>query len=440
MDKAKGTPSLFASLNNNTTPATRLVWQDLMGETRSPPKQDDEITPNERILWDNSIPSYGSYISPMIGRKGRKRARSSSPASSPSHPMPETPAVNVKKLTQALKTPNADPTLELWDRFALQGGNGTSPSGLTNPLLSHLMVSSSPRPSKDAAPHSERSLRKAISCGTQWPKRRKTERAGPVSTSTSQESPNGDSKTSMVSALLKTVTGEINKSTYLENQRDRAPDSPSPQKRSQTRRARVSQSPSKRQRATSNPTLPLPPLPPNANVVDLTEELETGAGAKCSSDYGDDEFDDDTLLELDADLYTIPEHEDDDHTLVAPTVQEPAVVKVNDRDDETSTCDDDFGDIDDDLLEAAEDILTKAASQQHPLNTTTTNIIRGQESDSIPRQVPDILGEEEDDPYGDDFGDFDFDAAELAATQSASASRDTGSASSLPSHVRTVYR
>jgi DNA replication ATP-dependent helicase Dna2 len=168
-------------------------------------------------------------------------------------------------------------------------------------------------------------------------------------------------------------------------------------------------------------------------MVDFGEETESEAAAavKDSSDYGDDEFDDDTLLELDADLYTIQE---DDSTLVASAfpVEKAAATNGNQTNDETNTFDDDFGDLDDDLLEAAEDILTKVASQQHP-QSVTTNVTKGQET--MPRHVPGVLDGEEDDPYGDDFGDFDFDAAELAATQSASAGRNTV-ADSYSQHVR----
>jgi DNA replication ATP-dependent helicase Dna2 len=191
----------------------------------------------------------------------------------------------------------------------------------------------------------------------------------------------------------------------------------------------------------SNPTVLPQPLNVHVDMIDLAEETETDAGSavKYSSDYGDDEFDDDTLLELDANLCTIQE---DDSTLVASefAVQRAAAVvhiKENDENkDETSTMDDDFGDLDDDLLEAAEDILTKVASQGYS-QPATTNINKGQ--DTLPRQVPGVLDGEEDDPYGDDFGDFDFDAAELAATQSASASRNTGT-DAYSQHVRIIHR
>ncbi|KAB5566525.1 hypothetical protein GE09DRAFT_1107118, partial [Coniochaeta sp. 2T2.1] len=318
-------------------PATRLVWQDLMGEKKTPQQDDDDEPPVEQLLWHNIRDEVSQRISPMIGRRKRKRARSSSPASSPSHAMPTTPAVNVKELTQALKTPNADPTLQLWDRFTLPGGNAASPSGLTNPLISHLLVSSSPRPARDGAgvsqQQSEGGLRRAISLGTQWPKRRKIFQHGPDSNVTSQGSPNGDSKSSMVSALLKTVTGELNKSVSLERHSEplKSPSpSLSPLKRSNLRRS-ASQSPSRRLVPPNKPTETRPIM--HFDTSDSAEEARDAG--KSSSDYGDDDFDEDTLLELDATVYTIPDEE--------PMKDAAAteVVMPNEQEGDTTTMDED---------------------------------------------------------------------------------------------------
>lgn len=413
--------------DSTPTPVTKLVWQDLMGEKDSPVNEDDEEAPAEQLLWHNIPDRLSQRISPMIGRKKRKRARSSSPASSPSNAMPTTPAVDIRKLSQALKTPNADPTLELWDRFALHGGNGASPSGLTNPLLSHLLVSSSPRPPKDGGTttqqQSESGLRRAISCGTQWPKRRKIFQNGPDSAVTSQGSPNGDSKSSMVSALLKTVTGELNKSTSFERQ-DEQPKSPSPQERNSSRRDSPSQSPSRRAAMATMATTTRPAI-----HFDEGESFqETRGSGTSSSDYGDDDFDEDTLLELDATVYTIP---DEEQTQAVAT--DKAIVADEEYED-TTTMDDDFGDFDDDLLDAAEDIMIKAASQ-HILTTNAEDT--GQNVGISPQHPATIPKKEEDDPYSDDLGDFDFDAAELAATQTTQSARRTGSSFPL---VRMVVR
>lgn len=413
------------NLNHAKTPIGRLAWQDLLGETRTP-KKDEEASPTERIMWRNDRDKISSAIFPMISRHGRKRARSSSPISSPSNSKPTTPAVNVKKLTQALKTPHADPALELWDRFSLPGEDRGTPSGLTNPLLAQLMISSSPRPVKDGGTttHGESSLRRAFSCGLHWPKRRKLDRSGQDSSVTFQGSPRGDSKSSMVSALLETVTGEINKSDDMEA-RSRAPTSPSPspQKKSQTRRGkgRARASPTTRSAASS----PVSLTEPNCSGGDGDSAGERGSADKQSSDYGDDDFDDDTLFELDAGMVTL---KDDDATLVSELVA--AQNDIGDAAQESAkpaTLDDGFDEVDDDLFDVAEDMLVMGP--QTASEATDQGSRHGGRTKYVAKQ-------EEDDPYGDAFsGDFDFEAVELAATQQASRTR-----SSLPSlpHVRTV--
>ncbi len=81
--------------------------------------------------------------------------------------------------------------------------------------------------------------------------------------------------------------------------------------------------------------------------------------------------------------------------------------------------DDDFGDLDDEVLDAAEDIMAKAASQ-HTFSTANA----GKNMTVSPRRPPNMPKEEEDELYGDDFGDIDLDAVELAATQSRPARTD----------------
>ncbi|TGJ79935.1 hypothetical protein E0Z10_g8828 [Xylaria hypoxylon] len=122
------------------TPVNRLAWQDLIGDS-DVKGDDEEASPQEKIGWDTKQrPMYG--VSPMPRKRGSKRARSSSPVSSP--------AVNVQKLSAALKSPRADPAIELWDRFSLSGSTATTPLGAANPALAQIMVSSSPQPPKFA--------------------------------------------------------------------------------------------------------------------------------------------------------------------------------------------------------------------------------------------------------------------------------------------------
>ena len=364
-------------------------------------KKDNEAehhSPSERILWRNDPDAKQPVaLSPLLPRKGRKRARSSSPISSPATKC-ATPAVDVKKLAQVLKTPRADPALELWDRFAVPGSNA-SPSGLTNPLIAQLMVSSSPRPLRDgSAPGSERPLRKAVSCGANWPKRRKMERFD----SDSGDVPGGKAKSSMVSDLLETVNGEITRSTSakVQTQQQRKLSSP------KTHSAQMSPT-DVQSYVEHSPCRPQPGSSPLANKSSRgnvrSDSATTAAPAdKPSSDYGDDDFDEETIMQLDASIHLA---EGDDFTLVeSSSDQAPLAPKI---------CEDDFGDLDDDLFDGVEDLVAEVEANQ-----MSQHNFQGQQ-----HTKPALKGGGvDDDAYGDDddFGDVDFDAIELAATQAAS--------------------
>ncbi|KAH9208381.1 hypothetical protein DL95DRAFT_395323, partial [Leptodontidium sp. 2 PMI_412] len=138
-----------------STPAGRLALPDLigMGDVRRPVQS---VSPEERIEWDQKEKGSGSGAFGGI-RRARKRARSSSPTGS-------SPA-------RALH-PQVDPGSELWGRYSFSGSNAPTPQGLPVPALAHLMQTSSPQPTKEGvAPRSGSGLRRANSCGNQFPKR-----------------------------------------------------------------------------------------------------------------------------------------------------------------------------------------------------------------------------------------------------------------------------
>ena len=390
------------------TPVSRLAWQDLMG-VADPDKQEENTSPNERLLWHNEHDDVAAKISPLIPRRGKKRARSSSPISSPMR----TPAVNVKKLAKALKKPRADPALDLWDRFAVGGPDSKNPLGATNPALAHLMVSSSPRPQKDGTPvHAQSILRRAMSCGTHWPKRRRVESASECNSANETEDA---TKSSMVTALLETVNGEINKTEEAEEDFC-GMESPSIKKRRSPREPRLPP------KSTASR-----PFSHNINSTTATgnraHSPETRRVTTPTSDYGDDEFDDDTLLELDASLLS----GQDDARSFSAAAETLVDVTVGATDwqgpKQEVSADDEFDDVDDDLLAAAEDMIVDVPANNSSKPTPV----------SPPKAVHLDGGTTDDELYGDDFGgDFDFEAAELAATQT------VGETTSSLMRVRTI--
>ncbi|KAI8965345.1 hypothetical protein F5Y11DRAFT_8379 [Daldinia sp. FL1419] len=398
------TPNVIVSNESATTPINRLAWQDLVGTIEA--EEEEESSPNEKIGWDTKEDiQHRVKLSPVMpGKRGKKRARSSSPISSPApHSKSRIPAVNVEKLSRALKSPHADPALELWDKFSFNGSTTVASSGAMNPALAQIMVSSSPRPSRVTG---EGGLRRAISCGENWPKRRRVERAEaarPAKTNV-EESPTRSSKSSMVNALLQSVTGELNRSKAIQVRQD-ALESPSRKKNSGQLRAQIPNSPTKQQ-----PFAKPSPSTFTAKSVPAAEKSEPEETLlDALSDYGDDDFDEDMLMELGASIgqscvgsvkaLAVPPADTGQAADQQPNI-------------EPEPFDDEFNDMDDDVFAAAQDLMTQIDETHVPSHPVADVAQNG------PTPTSNSLA---DDIYDDDFGgDFDFDAAEIAATQSAS--------------------
>ncbi|KAI1141719.1 hypothetical protein F5Y05DRAFT_271723 [Hypoxylon sp. FL0543] len=407
---------LSVSKESTTTPANRLVWQDLVGLTETK-DEEEETSPNERIGWDTrEDPQHRLKLSPVMpGKRGKKRARSSSPVSSPvSISKLHTPTVNVEKLSRALKSPHADPALELWDRFSLSSSTSVTPLGAMNSALAQIMVSSSPRPSTESG------LRRAVSCGENWPKRRRVERreaTRPMEAGI-EESPSRRSKSSMVNALLKSVTGELNRSKAIEARQD-ALRSPSPKKKCSQPMAQTPSSPT-RPESLAKPSAPLF----TNNSVEAVGIAGPEAPADALSDYGDDDFDDDTLMELDASLCQ-PQEEQAEEDSSIPPADTGQISCQQQSEREPTSFDDEFADMDDDVFAAAEDLITQIDSSRSSRGNPHTPA-----QPPVPIQERPIIVADDhvEDVFGDDFGgDFDFDAAEMAATQSVSSKKMNGS-------------
>ncbi|PSR97394.1 hypothetical protein BD289DRAFT_100583 [Coniella lustricola] len=401
-----------------STPVSRLAWQDLMGAVDVEDQNKNNTSPDERLEWHNGGDESDATISPIVPRRAKKRARSSSPVASPAMDKHKPPAVNVSKLKQALQSPDADPALDLWDRFVSDGPNSKTPLGVTNPALAQLMVSSSPRPPKMAGEiattRGGSNLRRAMSCGTHWPKRRRVDTASESGLTINR----GNSKSSMVNALLETVNDEINKSDDVtqeeeeeeeeeEEQENIGMDSPS------FRRQRSPSLPEDAPEPAGKHQQPSPAAP----ATMAKQPLANGQQYPKTPiwDYGDDDFgdiDESTLWELDASLLSCQAEVRSpavlDQTPVAPHLTKPGKSRQAPLHDDFDDLDDD---LDDALLVVAEEMMADIAENKSSANDPP-----------IPAKAVHLDGRtiENDDLYGDDFGgDFDFEAVELAATQSA---------------------
>ena len=163
------------------TPATRLPLADLVGnvdesiQARLP----QEISPEDHLFW---MPNSSFSATKTPGRRSRKRARSSSPASSrreiSTHFSPERQDLSVEPGRKLLRTPQVDPVVDLWNRYVPQASSRETQKAPVQPAFHYLMNEASPRsPGKNAVSSKSR-LRRWTSEGNQWSshhaKRRKT--------------------------------------------------------------------------------------------------------------------------------------------------------------------------------------------------------------------------------------------------------------------------
>lgn len=167
------TPQLPHANTFPCTPGARLPLEDLIGnfdeDARRPEPQ--EQSPEEQIGW---IPNSSSTL--LTPHRKRKRARSSSPSCpTTSSQRQEASAFFGGSGTQSeKKTPEADPTADLWLRYGAGKDIGDT---LKLPDFSHLMAQASPRPLE--TPVKSAGLRRWASTGNDWPssksKRRRTD-------------------------------------------------------------------------------------------------------------------------------------------------------------------------------------------------------------------------------------------------------------------------
>lgn len=120
------------------------------------------------------------------------------------------------------------------------------------------------------------------------------------------------------------------------------------------------------------------------------------------SDYGDDDFDEDTFMELEATINAGPEPSQP--TATPTPMARTAVPRPKIQNHTKAAIEDEFGDLDDDIFDDTEELELNPQPKASVVSLETMQNVN----------------EEEDDEFGDDFdGDIDFEAVELAATQSA---------------------
>jgi DNA replication ATP-dependent helicase Dna2 len=166
-----------------STPATRLPLADLIGNPDDSRVAAQNITPEENVLWRHAQTPSSSHPAITPANK-RKRARSSSPVSSSQNEQSNFFAENresfdVQGLQASLRTPQADPAADLWNRYAINASVNDGETANKSVAFAHLIKDASPRSSETAG--SVSGLRRWASCGVEWPasttKRRRVSRS-----------------------------------------------------------------------------------------------------------------------------------------------------------------------------------------------------------------------------------------------------------------------
>jgi hypothetical protein len=161
------------------TPCSRVALPDLISMVDVGNIELSQTTPDDGVSWKYDPHATGSSMtSQNRTQRGKKRARSSSPVPSPaahtsSYFLGKQGAFDLQPLNVSLKTPQAGPGPDLWDRYALESDKAAARAA-QNPALAHIMDTSSPRhQNSEAFGIKASTLKRSISCGDNFPKRRR---------------------------------------------------------------------------------------------------------------------------------------------------------------------------------------------------------------------------------------------------------------------------
>lgn len=310
------------------TPVGKVPLTDLLASGDGTSRQHLNLTPIERVLWNNSPVGSESEIS---RQRGRKRAHSSSSASSSPNEASHyfggsNPHLDLQEVQKAFKTPKADPADDLWSRYSLNTGieGKRSPTALASLAFTQLIHSSSPQtPASHLQSKEGGGLRRALSC-IEWPtsaaKRRRLQLSGTYKDSNGGSARNErgpdtkeSSKMSRVSFLVGKIHEGLTKPPATEEFSSSMPAASSPIARivnDLTDRDKTEQQESRTamdevvtvlsQTAVASKEHIPPALVLSAEeIADLEKDAE-------SSDFGDDDLDLEMLETMDVTLKTFP--------------------------------------------------------------------------------------------------------------------------------------
>ena len=154
-----------AALGYPQTPVGRVPLQELIHNDGNLLEAIPNISPTEQVVWNRSPQSSDQMDTPALRRGKRKRQpsepSSSQPQASNHFVMEGRRPPNEGNAPGLLRTPQADPVKELWNRYSIDGPERTP---ITSAAVARFLNSSSPR-----CNDSERGLQRSLTCGSAWP-------------------------------------------------------------------------------------------------------------------------------------------------------------------------------------------------------------------------------------------------------------------------------
>ncbi|PYH42118.1 bifunctional ATP-dependent DNA helicase/ssDNA endodeoxyribonuclease DNA2, partial [Aspergillus saccharolyticus JOP 1030-1] len=284
------------------TPGNRIPLADLISNAEdafnSAPGQ--EFTPEDYVTWQHVPPSSNAdSMSQTPAMHGKKRRHSSSPTSSPLAATSKSKrkgSLDPRNDSPLSRTPQHDLATELWNNYVGKSlGNGTSE--LPQPRFAQLLSSSPQTPVSARTGRGSSGLRRSNSCNAEWPtsktKRRRVdhERFGTGRSIFSRTRSNVvDSGNKRVSNLT-TLVEQIEKTLQKVPERSIAPDSSPVPKRGKPSKSNLA-SPAEGRSPCGSPKTTKNVL---FSLETETVPQRTELGGDLSSDYGDDDFDEDFL-------------------------------------------------------------------------------------------------------------------------------------------------
>ncbi|OGM44593.1 DNA replication helicase Dna2 [Aspergillus bombycis] len=300
------------------TPANRIPLADLISNAEDAISQApvQEFTPEDYVIWQH-VPASSNpdTMSQTPATQVRKRQHISSPTSSPlagNSKGADQESLDMHASLQGLqRTPQNDLATELWNNYVgklTANGNGTLPP----PQFTHLLSSSPQTPPPVRTGRDSSGLRRSNSCNAEWPssktKRRRIDGGGVgtgrgiFSRSRSDVVDSGSINSSKINFLVEKIEKSLRNAPKSPNSHITAPDSSPVPRRKGIQRSRS--------------TSPMQDRPGHHSLFKANRDNNVnnvypepqGKEQASSSDFGDDEFDQDFLEIAEASMDPFVDH------------------------------------------------------------------------------------------------------------------------------------